>query len=113
MYGETFERLDDPRLREVVRDKVTVMYGPPMVQPDLALVSFQRGAGDRTRSARSWPDRLLYLDGHFDFGRTLRRQCSLGSDESSSSVSPDSKARYSLKREVGAETGGGAGAASR
>lgn len=82
MYGETFERLDDPRLREVVRDKVTVMYGPPMVRPDLALVSFQGGAGDRTRSARSWPDRLVYLDDDFYFGRTLRRQCSLaGLDE--------------------------------
>ena len=77
MYDETFERLDDPRLREVVRDKVTVMYGPPMVRPDLALVSFQGGGGDRMDTARSWPERLLYLDDEFVFGRTLRGQCKL------------------------------------
>ena len=75
MYDETFERLDDRRLSEVVRDKVTVMYGPPMVRPDLALVSFQGGGGDRTTTARSWPERLVYLDDDFVFGRTLRRQC--------------------------------------
>ena len=77
MYDETFERLDDPRLREVVRDKVTVMYGPPMVRPHLALVSFQGGGGDRKETARSWPERLLYLDDDFVFGRTLRGQCKL------------------------------------
>ena len=77
MYDETFERLDDPWLREIVRDKVTVMYGPPMVRPDLALVSFQGGGGDRMETARSWPERLLYLDDEFVFGRTLRRQCKL------------------------------------
>ena len=77
MYDETFERLDDPQLREVVRDKVTVMYGPPMVRPDLALVSFQGGGGDRMETARSWPERLLYLDDEFVFGRTLRSQCKL------------------------------------
>ena len=75
MYDETFERLDDPRLRQVVRDKVTVMYGPPMVRPQLALVSFQGGGGARTETARSWPERLLYLDDAFDFGKTLRREC--------------------------------------
>ncbi|MDE0364793.1 MAG: hypothetical protein OXP09_04395 [Gammaproteobacteria bacterium] len=75
MYDETFERINEPRLGEVVRDKVTVMYGPPMVRPDLAIVSFQGGGGDRTQSARSWPERLLYLDDDFIFGRTLRRQC--------------------------------------
>ncbi len=75
MYDETFERLDDPRLRGVVGGKVTPMYGPPMVQPDLALISFQGGAGDQTPSARSWPEKLLYLDDDFHFGRSLRSQC--------------------------------------
>ena len=82
MYQETFARLDDPRLCEVVQHKVTALYGPPMVRPDLALISFQGGAGDRSPSARTWPRRLVYLDDDFCFGRTLRRQCALaGLDE--------------------------------
>ena len=28
MYAETFKRLEDPRLRDVVKNKITVMYGP-------------------------------------------------------------------------------------
>lgn len=74
MYCEIFQRLEDPRMREVVNHKVTAMYGPPMVRPDVALVSFQGGGGDDSPSRRTWPGRLLYLDDHFAFGRTLRRQ---------------------------------------
>lgn len=73
-YDETFRRLDDSRLEKVVKHKITVMYGPPMVRPDLALVSFQGGGGDRSPSARSWPEKLLYLDDDFSFGEALRSQ---------------------------------------
>ena len=45
-----------------------------MVRPDLALISFQGGGGDRSPSAQSWPERLVYLDDDFDFGRALRSQ---------------------------------------
>ena len=74
MYDETFELLKDPRLRKVARGKLTLFYGPPMVRPDIALVSFQGGAADRSPSRRSWPERLLYLDDTFDFGKVLRDQ---------------------------------------
>ncbi len=74
MYAETFQRLEDPRLKAVVKHKLTVMYGPPMVRPDLGLISFQGGGGDRSPSMRCWPDRLLYLDDDFSFGRALRSQ---------------------------------------
>lgn len=74
MYEETLLRLDDSRLRKVVEHKITVMYGPPLVRPDLALVSFQGGGGDLSPSARSWPKKLLYLDDAFSFGCNLRSQ---------------------------------------
>ena len=74
MYAETFKRLEVPRLRHVVKHKITVMYGPPMERPDLALVTFQGGGGDRSPSAPSWPSRLVYLDDDFAFGRALRDQ---------------------------------------
>ena len=74
MYEEVFQRLEDPVLREVVRDRITVMFGPPMVRPDVAIVSFQGGAGDRSPSMRTWPPRLAYLDDEFNFGKVLRHQ---------------------------------------
>ena len=74
MYEEVFRRLEDPVLGEVVKDKVTVMFGPPMVRPDVAIVSFQGGAGDHSPSPRKWPPRLVYLDDKFRFGRVLRYQ---------------------------------------
>ena len=74
MYDEVFQRLEDPALQAVVKDKVTVMFGPPMVRPDVAIVSFQGGAGDRSPSRRTWPPRLAYLDGEPTFSQTLRRQ---------------------------------------
>ena len=73
MYEETFRPLDDLRMRRVVKHKITAMFGPPMVRPDVALVSFQGGGGDAEPSQRTWPPRLLYLDDDFAFGKTLRR----------------------------------------
>lgn len=82
MYCETMERLDDPCWSEVAQ-KVTLLYGPPMVRPDVFLVSFQGGGGDPSPSLRTWPDKLLYLDDHYpdgtprergdNFGTTLRK----------------------------------------
>ena len=74
MYDETFDRIEDPDLRGVAKDRVTVLFGPPMLRPDVALVSFQGGAGDKTPSPRTWPERLVYLDDKFKFGQALRAQ---------------------------------------
>ena len=72
MYRETIERLDDPRWAEVAQ-KVTLLYGPPMVRPDVFLVSFQGGGEDQSPSRRTWPERLVYIDDHYKFGSALRR----------------------------------------
>ncbi len=74
MYEEIGVRLQDPALKKVVGCRnITALYGPPMVRPDVALVSFQGGGGDRSPLRLEWPDRLLYLDDEFKFGRELRR----------------------------------------
>ena len=72
MYCETMERLEDPCWSKVAQ-KVTLLYGPPMVRPDVFLVSFQGGEEDRSPSRRTWPDKLLYLDDHYRFGMRLRQ----------------------------------------
>ncbi|MYG12318.1 MAG: hypothetical protein F4171_05920 [Gammaproteobacteria bacterium] len=77
MYSETFKLLEEPELKEVAKHRVTAMYGPPMVRPDLALVSFQGGAGDDSPSGKRWPKKLLYLDDDFRFGEALRSQFAL------------------------------------
>ncbi len=74
MYEETFLRLRDVDLRRAVKHRITALYGPPMASPDLMLVSFQGGGGDSSPSEPTWPERLLYLDSPFDFGRALRSQ---------------------------------------
>ena len=72
MYRETFERLEDPLWSKDV-GKVTLLYGPPMVRPDVFLVSFQGGGGDSSPSCRTWPPRLVYLDDPYPFGKALRK----------------------------------------
>lgn len=67
MYCETMKRLEDPCWSEVAQ-KVTLLYGPPMVRPDVFLVSFQGGGGDPSSSLQTWPDKLLYLDDHYPDG---------------------------------------------
>lgn len=67
MYKETFLRLRHVDLRGVVEHRITVMYGPPMANPDLMLVSFQGGGGDTSPSEPTWPERFRYLDSKFDF----------------------------------------------
>lgn len=72
MYRETFERLEDPCWSKDV-GKVTLLYGPPMVRPDVFLVSFQGGGEDPSPSCQTWPQRLLYLDDPYRFGKALRK----------------------------------------
>ena len=73
MYKEAFSRLDERRAREVA-SKLTVLYGPPLVRPDVFLVSFQGGGKDSSPSRRTWPKRLLYLDDTYRFGKRLRKE---------------------------------------
>ncbi len=74
MYDETFARLKRAHLRDVVEHRITAMYGPPIANPDLMLVSFQGGGADSSPSESTWPDRLRYLNSNFEFGRALRSQ---------------------------------------
>ena len=68
MYDEAFNRLDE------VASKITVLYGPPLVRPDVFLVSFQGGLEDSSPSCRTWPKRLLYLDDTYRFGTRLCKE---------------------------------------
>ena len=72
MYRETMERREDPRWKQVAQ-KVTLLYGPPMMRPDLFLVSFQGGAEDRSPSRETWPGQLVYLSDSYNFGSALRQ----------------------------------------
>lgn len=74
MYEEIRERMADPVLSAVVKHRITALYGPPMLCPDLALVTFQGGGADRSEQRWTWPDDLLYLHDKFPFGIALRRQ---------------------------------------
>ena len=65
MYDEAFSRLDG------AASKITMLYGPPLVRPDVFLVSFQGGGEDRSPSCRTWPERLLYLDDNYSYGTRL------------------------------------------
>ena len=72
MYRETMERRKDLRWMEVAQ-KVTLLYGPPMMRPDVFLVSFQGGGKDRSPSRETWPEQLVYLCDTYEFGGALRR----------------------------------------
>ena len=75
MYKKTCKRTKDPDWAGVLHNnKVTLLYGPPMVRPDVALVSFQGGCEDRSASRQTWPERLLYLNDDYRCGRILRCQ---------------------------------------
>ena len=49
---------------------LNVLYGPPIPNPTVMVVSIQGGGKDRCRQ-RTWPDRLRYLDSAHPFGRRL------------------------------------------
>ena len=54
--------------------KITALFGPPLVRPDVFLVSFQGAGEDRSPSRPTWPERLLYLDDTYRFGKRLRKE---------------------------------------
>lgn len=76
MYREISQRMENPALNWVVKDKITALYGPPMVTPELAIVTFQGGGGDRSTTQFTWPNRLLYIEDDCPFGRRLRKEFS-------------------------------------
>ena len=71
-YDEARALRERSGMEEVV-GRMTILYGPPLLRSDLALISFQGGGGDPSPSPRTWPPRLLYLDDTYRFGRKLRR----------------------------------------
>ena len=73
-YSETHEMLNAPELGSVVKDGLTLSYGPPIHKPDLLLLSFQ-GAGDDKTVQKEWPKKLLYLNDEYSFGPPLRKLC--------------------------------------
>lgn len=81
MYRETMERLKRPRWKQVTQ-KLTLLYGPPMMRPDVFLVSFQGGGEDNSPSRKTWPEKLVYLSDPYKFGCTLRQNfCVAGLSE--------------------------------
>ena len=72
IYDEAHARCELPAMGEVV-NRMTILYGPLRIHPDLALVSFQGGAEDPQPSPKTWPERLQYLDNPYKFGRVLQR----------------------------------------
>ena len=71
-YDETRALRERSCMGEVV-GRMTILYGPPKLRPDLALISFQGGAEDPSPSSWTWPPSLRYLDSPYRFGRKLRR----------------------------------------
>ena len=67
-YEEMFALRKLPGMGAVVKNKMTMLYGPPMMRPDLALVSFQGGSEDKSPQLTTWPEQLLYLNDPYRFG---------------------------------------------
>ena len=68
MYEKAFCLLGERRA------KITALFGPPLVRPNVFLVSFQGAGEDRSPSRPTWPERLLYLDDTYRFGKRLRKE---------------------------------------
>ena len=67
--------LRQPGMGEVV-NRMSILFGPPLLHADLALISYQGGGEDPSPSPTTWPRRLRYLDSPYRFGRKLRRHFS-------------------------------------
>lgn len=50
---------------------LNVLYGPPIANPLVFIVSMQGGGADKIRQ-RTWPPKLLYTNGEHDFGSRLQ-----------------------------------------
>ena len=72
MYGEVSELMHDNEMSTVVQHGLNVMYGPPMINPDVALITFQGGGADTTIQ-KSPPSQLLYRNDPYKFGTALRK----------------------------------------
>ena len=55
-----------------VEHGMNILYGPPIPNPDVMIVSAQGGGGDLKRQ-RTWPPRLEYLHSKYRFGNRLVR----------------------------------------
>jgi hypothetical protein len=70
-YAETAALLSDPSMARVVTHGLTLLYGPPIQNPDLFVISFQ-GGGAAPVVYDKWPARLLYLDDEFKPGNAFK-----------------------------------------
>lgn len=73
-YQASLTLIEETEMRAVVTRGLSLMYGPPIENPNLAFVSFQGGGADQTIQ-RTWPPRLLYRDDPYKFGQALRKYC--------------------------------------
>ena len=69
MYKEALSREEECGIEDAC--KITVLFGPPLVRPDVFLVSFQGADQAPPPSRTCWPKCLLYLDDGYPFGRWL------------------------------------------
>ena len=61
------------KLHGGVEGGMNVLYGPPMLDPKVMIVSLQGGGKDGKAPQTTWPGELAYLDGRHEFGRRLVR----------------------------------------
>ena len=55
-----------------VEHGMNILYGPPILNPTVMIVSAQGGGADRNRQ-RTWPAKLEYSGSGYEFGRRLAR----------------------------------------
>lgn len=72
MYSEIDDLLADREMNSVVQHGLNAMYGPPIYNPDIALITFQGGGSD-CHIQKHPPERLLYLSDSYNFGCNLRK----------------------------------------
>lgn len=75
VYFESAARLRDPILGGVVRHGLNILYGPPIFDPSLAIITFQGGGADMNTQTAP-PPRLIYRDDPYKFGTMLRKYMS-------------------------------------
>ncbi len=73
-YSTTHDMLRNRELGSVVRHGLLISYGPPIAEPDLLLLTFQ-GGGECPVVQETWPQRLLYSNDPYRFGKTLQSLC--------------------------------------
>ena len=66
------------KLHGGVEHGMNVLYGPPIPNPKVMIVSLQGGGKDGKAPQTTWPGELAYLDGRHEFGRRLVRDFDKG-----------------------------------